>query len=185
MDKLIDKKGIVVFGGALLKGAEYEQAYQFMVDIIHDNRGAAIITGGGPGAMEAANKAAFDNDALSIGFPITFGKDEKQNKFLHAFKVCDNFTVRKEYLMGNGLAYIVFPGGFGTADELFEILTLFQLNRRVKAPIYLVGLDYWKWFELAVDEMAELGTIRLEDKKLYKIVDINKRLGKVIKNEWN
>ncbi len=138
-------------------------------DGMRDN---VIATGGGPGIMEAANRGAADAGAPSIGFNITLPHEQIPNPWSTpdlTFRF-HYFAMRKMHLAMRAAALVVFPGGFGTLDELFEILTLQQTNKAPHAPVLLFGRDYWTRlinFELMVEE----GVISPEDLKLFSIVD--------------
>ncbi len=131
-----------------------------------------ICTGGGPGVMEAANRGAHDVGAPSVGLSIALPKEEKPNPYVPSdlsFKF-HYFAIRKMHFMMRAKALVAFPGGFGTLDELFEILCLVQTRKAKPVPIFLYGSDYWKKvinFEVLADE----GAISHEDLKLFTYVD--------------
>jgi len=133
----------------------------------------AVVTGGGPGIMEAANKGAFEAGGKSLGFAIKLPKEQITNKYLTEHVEFEYFFSRKTLLFFSAETYIYFPGGFGTMDELFEILTLTQTGEIPKVPVVLVGSDFWQPImdmikeELLIDEK----TINLKDTYIYKIVD--------------
>ncbi len=136
---------------------------------LHDN---VIATGGGPGIMEAANRGAKDAGAPSIGFNITLPHEQEPN----AYSTPDltfrfhYFAMRKMHLAMRANALVVFPGGFGTLDELFELLTLQQTRKAPAMPIVLVGRDYWsKIVNFAA--MVDAGMVAPEDLALFEIVD--------------
>ena len=136
---------------------------------VRDN---VIATGGGPGIMEAANRGAADVGAPSIGFNITLPMEQKPNAYSTpelTFRF-HYFAMRKMHLAMRANALAVFPGGFGTLDELFEILTLQQTHKAPVAPVVLFGRDYW---ERIIDfrAMAEFGVIAAGDLALFDIVD--------------
>jgi uncharacterized protein (TIGR00730 family) len=131
-----------------------------------------ICTGGGPGVMEAANRGAADVGAPSVGLTIALPKEERPNPYVPAdlsFKF-HYFAVRKMHFMMRAKALVAFPGGFGTLDELFEVLCLVQTRKAKPVPIFLYGSEYWKKvinFEVLADE----GAISHEDLKLFTYVD--------------
>ena len=130
--------------------------------------GAAIITGGGPGIMEAANRGAFDVGAPSIGLNITLPQEQFPNPYVTP-ALCMRFryfALRKLHFLLRARALVAFPGGFGTLDELFEILTLVQTRKVKPLPIVLVGREYW---ERAFDArfLLDQGTIDPEDRELF------------------
>ncbi|MBI2253560.1 MAG: LOG family protein [Proteobacteria bacterium] len=135
-------------------------------------RDNVIATGGGPGIMEAANRGAHDAGAPSIGFNITLPGEQQPN----AYSTPDltfrfhYFAMRKMHLAMRARALAVFPGGFGTMDELFEVLTLQQTQKASVTPVVLVGKDYWESV-VNFDAMIESGLIEADDLKIFDIVD--------------
>jgi uncharacterized protein (TIGR00730 family) len=131
-----------------------------------------ICTGGGPGIMEAANRGAHDVGALNVGLNIALPHEQSGNRFISpslSFKF-HYFALRKMHFMMRAKALVAFPGGFGTLDELFEVLTLVQTKKAKPVPIVLFGTEYWKRlinFELLVEE----GTISAQDLKLFNYTD--------------
>lgn len=131
-----------------------------------------IATGGGPGIMEAANRGAHDMGALNVGLNIALPHEQSANPYVSpnlSFKF-HYFALRKMHFMMRAKALVAFPGGFGTLDELFEVITLVQTGKAEPVPIILFGSDYWKRlmnFEVLVEE----GAISPEDLKLVTYVD--------------
>lgn len=168
--------GIVVFGGARAKpdSEVYKNMYDFISKIVKQYPDQAIITGGGPGVMEAANKAAMDNGVESIGFPITFANDEIMNKHMDCAVLCKTFRERKDFFFQDRDAFIHGPGGIGTADELFETLTLMKLEQIPQAPIICIGdPNHWDWLRQALLSMYKNGAIDKETLGMVKIVTWN------------
>ena len=131
-----------------------------------------IATGGGPGIMEAANRGAHEVGALSVGLNIALPHEQSANPYvtpLLNFKF-HYFALRKMHFMMRAKALVAFPGGFGTLDELFEVITLVQTRKSKPVPIVLFGTDYWKRL-INIDAMVEEGVIAAEDLKLFQYVD--------------
>jgi uncharacterized protein (TIGR00730 family) len=135
--------------------------------------GFGIITGGGPGIMEAANKGAHEAGGLSIGCNIELPFEQEANKYQDISLKFHYFFVRKMLFVKYSIGYVIFPGGYGTLDELFEALTLSQTNKIEHFPIILYGSDFWKDICKWIDEvlLEKHSTISPEDKKLYKVVN--------------
>jgi uncharacterized protein (TIGR00730 family) len=145
-----------------------------------DNR-VILMTGGGPGIMEAANRGAYDVGAKSIGLNIQLPYEQYPNPYICP-ELCFQFhyfAIRKMHFLKRAHALVAYPGGFGTLDELFELLTLIQTRKSPEMPVVLVGKEYWEelinW-QLLVDERA----IAPEDLELFKIVDNAKEAWKYI-----
>ena len=102
------------------------------------------MTGGGPGVMEAANRGTKEGTGLSVGFNIELPHEQRSNQFLDLSLTFRHFYVRKTMFVKAAEGFVVFPGGFGTADELFEALTLIQTGKVLEFPVILVGTDYWE-----------------------------------------
>ncbi|WP_395025434.1 TIGR00730 family Rossman fold protein [Comamonas odontotermitis] len=131
-----------------------------------------ICTGGGPGIMEAANRGAHEEHAPNVGMNITLPHEQSGNRYITP-ELCFKFhyfALRKMHLMMRAKALVVFPGGFGTMDELFEVLTLVQTHKAKGVPIVLFGSDFWSRM-LNFDVMIEYGTISADDVKLFHITD--------------
>ena len=131
-----------------------------------------ICTGGGPGVMEAANRGAHDVGAPSVGLSIALPHEEKANRFVPpelSFKF-HYFAMRKMHFMMRAKALVAFPGGFGTLDELFEVLCLVQTRKAKPVPIFLYGSAYWKKV-INFEALADEGAISHEDLKLFSYVD--------------
>jgi hypothetical protein len=146
--------------------------------------GYAVVTGGGPGIMEAANKGAYEAGGASLGFVIKLPQEQSINKYLTEYVEFDYFFSRKTLLFFAAETYIYFPGGFGTFDELLEIVTLIQTKKIVKTPVVLVGKEFWQPFlDLIKQKLAvENNAINMEDTDIYKIVDSEDEIIDIIKN---
>lgn len=135
-------------------------------------RDFVVVTGGGPGIMEAANRGAFDAGARSIGLNITLQHEQAPNPFITP-GLCFQFRyfgLRKMHFLMRARALVVFPGGFGTMDELFEVLTLVQTSKVRRVPIVLVGAEFWRK-AINFDFLIEEGYISAQDVQLFTVVD--------------
>jgi uncharacterized protein (TIGR00730 family) len=156
----------------LAKSRYYEVAREFgrLVGSSGDSDGSrlVIMTGGGPGIMEAANRGAFDVGAKSVGLNINLPHEQYPNPYITP-ELCFRFhyfALRKMHLLLRAKALVAFPGGFGTIDELFEVLTLVQTRKIKPVPIVLVGEDYWRR-AVDVQFLADEGVIDAEDRQLF------------------
>jgi uncharacterized protein (TIGR00730 family) len=146
--------------------------------------GYGVITGGGPGIMEAANKGAMAGGGKSAGCNIKLEFEQEANKYIDDDKLVtfDHFFVRKVMFMKYSQGFIVFPGGFGTFDELFEAITLIQTNKIAKFPIVMVGKSYWKgmvdWIVEVLLEKEQ--TISATDLDIFSVVDTADEVVKII-----
>lgn len=133
--------------------------------------GFSVITGGGPGIMEAANRGAKDVGGRSIGVNIILPKEQKPNNYLDKWVEFDLFFVRKTLLSKYSYAFVVMPGGYGTLDEFFEAITLIQTGKFLKFPIVLMGKDYHAELYAHFERMVQEKTIDPEDVKLFLYTD--------------
>ncbi|MDA9182641.1 TIGR00730 family Rossman fold protein [Saprospiraceae bacterium] len=137
---------ISVFGSARTKPEDPN--YQLAVDVAKRlvDAGFGVITGGGPGIMEAANKGAYMNGGLSVGLNINLPFEQSHNPYIDPDKNIDHryFFVRKVMFVKYAQAFVAMPGGFGTLDELFEVLTLIQTKKITNVPVILVGKEFWQ-----------------------------------------
>ena len=133
--------------------------------------GFTIMTGGGPGIMEAANRGARDVGARSVGCNIVLPHEQSANPYLDESLLFERFFVRKVLLVKYSICFVVMPGGAGTVDELFETITLIQTGKVKDFPILLYGRDYWAPTLAQIDRMVAEGTIGREELKFLTLVD--------------
>lgn len=133
--------------------------------------GFTIMTGGGPGIMEAANRGARDVGARSVGCNIVLPMEQYANPYLDVSLTFDRFYVRKVLLLKYSIAFVVMPGGAGTVDELFETITLIQTGKVKDFPILLYGKEYWAPMLKQIDSMVEAGTIGREELRFLTVAD--------------
>ena len=165
-------RGIAIFGSARTKPDDPEYKAAQETAALLAAQGFAVITGGGPGIMEAANRGAFEAGGLSIGCNIELPFEQRPNAYQTRSLTFKYFFVRKMMFVKYSLAFIIFPGGFGTFDELFEALTLIQTRKIRNFPVVLFGSSYWKglldWFRAQV--LPE-GKISEHDMDMFHITD--------------
>jgi len=133
--------------------------------------GFTTMTGGGPGIMEAANRGAFENGGMSVGVNIQLPFEQKANPYCNKTVTFEHFFIRKVLLVKYSYAFIIMPGGFGTMDEFFEILTLVQTKTVTNFPIVLFGKEYYRSLMETIEDMAQAGTISKEDMSLVLYTD--------------
>ena len=164
--------GVSIFGSSRTKpeDAYYQSAEQLAFKLAE--KGYSIITGGGPGIMEAANKGAYEAGGTSIGLNIELPFEQIPNKFQNVKLEFNYFFARKVMFVKYSMSYVCMPGGFGTLDEFFESLTLMQTNKIYPMPLILFGTDYWSglldWIK---DQACQRGYINEKDFKLVSITD--------------
>jgi uncharacterized protein (TIGR00730 family) len=163
---------VTIFGSA--RSEESDETYQQAVETARllGEAGCTIVTGAGPGIMEAANRGAREAGALSIGLNIELPMEQTANPYLDRLVDFRYFFVRKTMLVKYSSAFVIFPGGFGTLDELFEALTLVQTGKLSNMPLILVNREYWSglldWFTTRL--LAE-GKISPDDLDIFHVVD--------------
>lgn len=166
---------VSIFGSARTSSENkyYKMAEEIAFKLV--KHGYGIISGGGPGIMEAANKGAHKGGGKSVGLNIVLPFEQKHNDFIDKDKCInfDYFFVRKTIFLKYSQGFIAMPGGFGTMDELFESITLIQTNKIAQFPIVLIGIEYWsgllEWIKLTV--LKKENNIHEKDLELFKIVD--------------
>lgn len=166
------KPAVTIFGSA--RTAKDHPYYEKTVKIARllSDAGFSVISGGGPGIMEAANKGAFEGKSKSIGLNIELAHEQVGNAFQDISLNFKHFFSRKVMFVKYATAYVVLPGGFGTLDELAEILTLVQTGKTRKIPIILVESEFWHGLtEWISDSMVKEGTINADDVNLFQVID--------------
>ncbi|HEY7420805.1 MAG TPA: TIGR00730 family Rossman fold protein [Gaiellaceae bacterium] len=143
MVERIDRPAVSCFGSA--RAPEGSPAYEIARETarLFAEAGWAVVTGGGPGVMEAANRGCREGGGLSVGFGIELAHEQRMNDYIDLGLIFDHFYARKTMFVKAAEGFCVFPGGFGTADELFESLTLIQTGKVLHFPVVLLGEAYW------------------------------------------
>ncbi len=176
-------KSVTFFGSSRLPetNEHYQRARRLANKIA--KLGYSIVSGGGPGIMEAANRGAFEAEGESLGLNIKLPNEQVRNPYVTDVAEFYYFFVRKVMLSFAAEAYIFFPGGFGTFDEFFEILTLVQTKKIENVPIFLVGNEYWNAMKqhIIIDQMLKNKTIDKEDLDLFTITEDEDKIVEVIK----
>ena len=168
----IDRPAVTLFGSARVDEGHpaYEEARE--VGRRFAEAGFAVVTGGGPGVMEAANRGAKEGGGLSVGFNIDLPHEQHENPYLDIELTFHHFYARKTMFVKAAEGFVIFPGGFGTLDELFESLTLIQTGKVLHFPVVLLDSDYWRGLLRWLRErpLAE-GMISPEDVELLHLTD--------------
>jgi uncharacterized protein (TIGR00730 family) len=168
----IDRPAVSLFGSARVHEGHpvYEEARE--VGRLFAEAGFAVVTGGGPGVMEAANRGAKEGGGLSVGFNIELPHEQHENPYLDIELNFNHFYARKTMFVKAAEGFVIFPGGFGTLDEFFEALTLIQTGKVLHFPVVLFDRDYWQglldW--LRERPLAD-GTISAEDIELLRLTE--------------
>lgn len=176
-------KRVTFFGSARL--SPHYKSYQWARELAGDlaSDGFAILSGGGGGIMEASNRGAFDEQLVSIGFNITLPHEQHLNPYTSDSLTFNFFFTRKVMMTFYSHGFVCFPGGFGTLDEFFEIITLMQTHKMPKVPVVLVGKKFWKPLDKFIRKhLLDTGLISHGDQRLYVITD-NLRYARQIINE--
>ena len=174
-------RGISIFGSARTATSDpYYKLAQETAALL-SREGYAVITGGGPGIMEAANRGAFEAGGLSVGCNIELPFEQGANRYLTRSVTFRYFFVRKMMFVKYSLGFIIFPGGFGTLDELFEALTLIQTRKIRDFPVILFGSEYWKGLMDWIGETAlREGKVSNLDLKLLHLTDSPEEVVKIL-----
>lgn len=168
----IDRPCVTVFGSARFpSGHPYYRMAQELGRLLAE-AGYAVMTGGGPGIMEAANRGAFEADGLSIGCSVYLDFEQGPNPFLNHYVEFDHFFVRKAMMFKYSCAFVVMPGGFGTLDEVFETLTLIQTKKVENFPVIAVGSAFWcELLDFMERSLIPEGAINPEEMGLFTVTD--------------
>lgn len=173
---------VSIFGSTRTRRSDedYQKAEQTARKLARE--GYAIVTGGGPGIMEAANKGAMEEGGVSVGINIDLPEEQKPNQYIGTYLGFRYFFVRKMMFVKYAVAFVIFPGGFGTLDEFFEPIQLIQTHKIKPFPVILVGKDYWKglreWIE---GVLLAQGKISPPDISLFHIVEEPDEVVRLIK----
>ena len=180
---------VSIFGSARTKPDDkyYKKTIEISEDIV--KLGLGVITGGGPGIMEAANKGAQKAGGVSVGLNIDLPYEQTHNKFIDSDKVIDfdYFFVRKVMFVRYAQAFVVMPGGFGTLDELFEAITLIQTNKIERFPVILYGSDFWSgcidWIKNTVCQ--KFNNVSTNEMFLFEVVDSKEEIIDILKKFYD
>ncbi len=166
------RPAVTIYGSARTQDGHHEYARAYETGRLLGEAGFSVVTGGGPGIMEAANRGALEAGARSAGLNIRLPEEQEPNPYQTLTLNFRYFFVRKVMLVKYATAFVLFPGGYGTLDEFFETITLIQNGKIRPFPMILVGSEYWNglagWMESC---LTGEGYISDEDMKLYDIVD--------------
>jgi uncharacterized protein (TIGR00730 family) len=173
---------VSIFGGARFDAASpyYAAARETAALLCRQN--LAVITGGGPGVMEAASRGCFEAGGTSVGLNVVLPHEQQSNQYQHRSLTFRYFFIRKLMFVRYAMAYVIFPGGFGTLDELFESLTLIQTNKIRHFPVVLFGSSYWQglidWLR---SSMLAQGCIAAEDLQLFHLADTPEAVAEIVR----
>ena len=164
-------QGVTIFGSARLpQDNKYCKMAYDLGRMLAEN-GHAVITGGGPGIMEAASHGAYEIGGRTIGLNISLAHEQFPNPYLTDCITFEYFFARKVALAMSAKVFVFFPGGFGTMDEISEVLCLMQEKKMPRMPVFLVGEGYWKGFDKVIGKMLALKLISANDTGIFKITD--------------
>lgn len=180
---------VSIFGSARTKSKDnyYKKTIEISESIVE--LGLGVITGGGPGIMEAANKGAQKAGGVSVGLNIELPFEQTHNEFIDSDKIInfDYFFVRKVMFVRYAQAFVVMPGGFGTLDELFEAITLIQTKKIERFPIILYGSEFWSgcidWIKNTV--IKKFNNVSTNEMLLFEVVDSKDEIIDILKNFYN
>jgi len=184
--ELMAKAGpaVAIFGSARTRPGNPNYRACMRTAELLGRQGYSIISGGGPGIMEAANRGAKKASATSIGFNIELPFEQSVNDYLDLGYTFRYFFVRKMMFVKYSSAFVIFPGGFGTLDELFESLTLVQTEKILHFPVILYGSKYWaKLLDWVATEMVEAGCLGSNELQLIKVADAPEEVVNIIQRD--
>ena len=164
-------QGVTIFGSARLPQDHKYCKMAYKLGGLLAQNGHTVITGGGPGIMEAASHGSYEIGGRTVGLNITLKHEQFPNPYLTDCLTFEYFFARKVALAMAAKVFVFFPGGFGTMDEISEILCLMQEGKMPKMPVFLIGKDYWKSFNKVIKKMLDLGLIAKPDTKIFKVTD--------------
>lgn len=165
------EQGVTIFGSArLAQNDKYCKMARKLGQELAENK-HTVITGGGPGIMEAANHGAFESGGKSVGLNIKLRHEQFPNPYLTDCVTFEYFFARKVSLAMSAKVFVFFPGGFGTMDELSEILCLMQESKMPRMPVFLVGKDFWRAFDKIIGRMMLMKLINVRDAGIFTITD--------------
>ena len=170
------EQGVTIFGSARLpQNNKYCELARKLGNALAEEK-HTVVTGGGPGIMEAANHGAYEKGGKSIGLNIKLSHEQFPNPYLTDCITFQYFFARKVSLAMAAKVFVFFPGGFGTMDELSEVLCLMQEAKMPKMPVFLVGKDFWKGFDKIIGKMLLMKLITVKDAGIFTITDDIKKI---------
>jgi uncharacterized protein (TIGR00730 family) len=179
------ERAVAIFGSARTQPDDPECQLARATAELLGRDGFTIITGGGPGTMAAANHGARDAGARSVGLNIELPFEQRANPYLDVSLEFRHFFVRKVMFVRYSSAFVIFPGGFGTLDELFEAITLIQTGKIPQFPVILVGSSFWgqmvTWIRTA---LLATGKVSLDDLQLFHLVDEPTEVAAIVRAAW-
>lgn len=164
-------QGVTIFGSARLPQDNKFCKMAFELGGLLAKNGHAVVTGGGPGIMEAASHGAYEIGGRTIGLNITLKHEQFPNPYLTDCVTFEYFFARKVSLAMASKVFVFFPGGFGTMDEISEIMCLMQEEKMPQMPVFLIGKSYWRSLDRLLKKMLDMGLIAEKDTKIFKITD--------------
>lgn len=176
---------VSVFGGArVARDSETYRQAEAVARLLAES-GFAVITGGGPGAMEAASRGARMGGGRTVGLNIKLPSEQRPNRYVETVVNFDYFFVRKVMFVKYACAFVGLPGGYGTLDEMFECLTLKQTRKMKNFPVILFGTNFWSglvdWLE---NRCLEDGMISRKDMKLFTVTDSPEEVARIVSQSW-